>query len=136
MSDLTTARKGVPAEDGPAPEGMRTDNLLALIARIEKSIEAETASIRSNPAFDMAAANTRKGRHLYELGRAFKSIRQQEVSAEHRAAMIRLRESVATNEATIKAHLSAVSEVASLLQDAIERAQADGTYSVREFGQG
>jgi hypothetical protein len=47
---------------------------------------------------------------------------------------LRLREKLAANEAVILAHLSAVAEVATLMQDAIQRADADGTYSVDEFG--
>ena len=46
-----------------------------------------------------------------------------------------LRDKLADNEATIRAHMGAVNEVADLLQDAIQRAQTDGTYSQQEFGQ-
>ncbi len=34
-----------------------------------------------------------------------------------------------------RAEMGAVNEVADLLQDAIQRAQTDGTYSQQEFGQ-
>lgn len=118
----------------PAPADGSAVALIPLLERVTEAIEAETAAIRSEPHFDIKAANARKSRHLHELGRAFKGVKPQQLGEEHRQAMMRLRDSLATNEATIQAHLSAVGEVAALLQSAIERAQADGTYSVREFG--
>jgi len=47
---------------------------------------------------------------------------------------VRLRDKLARNEAVIGAHLSAVAEVAALMQEAIQRAEADGTYSADAFG--
>ncbi|WP_274425794.1 hypothetical protein [Chelativorans sp. YIM 93263] len=136
MSEPMSVAKDSSAIKETAPEGPRTDNLLALLARIESAIQAETDGIRSDPAFDVANANMRKSRHLYELGRAFKGVKPDDLGADHRAAILQLRETLAANESTIEAHLSAVGEVATLLQDAIEQAQADGTYSAQEFGQG
>jgi len=121
------------AEKRAAPDA-RGASLLSLIARIEESIEAETAALRSHARFDIRASNARKSRHLHELSRAFKGVRESDLGAEHRAAMVRLRDKLAVNQSAIQAHLSAVGEVATLLQEAIARAQADGTYSAREFG--
>jgi hypothetical protein len=45
-----------------------------------------------------------------------------------------LRQKLARNEAAILAHLNAVTEVANLLKDAIQHAEADGTYSAGQFG--
>jgi hypothetical protein len=63
-----------------------------------------------------------------------KSIGQAEMLAEHREGLVRLRQKLAKNEAAILAHLSAVNEVANLLKNAIQHAEADGTYSASEFG--
>ena len=49
---------------------------------------------------------------------------------------MRLRDKLATNEAAILAHLNAVNEVATLMQNAIQRSETDGTYSAGEFGVG
>ena len=56
--------------------------------------------------------------------------------AEHRDGLIRLRNKLADNEAAIRAHLSAVNEVATLMQNVIQHAENDGTYSAGEFGYG
>jgi hypothetical protein len=135
MQELTP--KPEPRQDagGTRPASARGASLLSLIARIEENIDAETAALRADPRFDIRASNARKSRHLHELSRAFKSLKEDDLGAEHRVAMSSLRDKLATNEAAIQAHLSAVAEIATLLQDAIQRAQADGTYSTREFGQ-
>jgi hypothetical protein len=109
-------------------------NLGALIGRIGEAVEEETASIRTDIRFDIKASNARKSRYLYELTRALKGAREGSVPAEHRDGLIRLRDKLADNEAAIRAHLSAVNEVATLMQNVIQHAENDGTYSAGEFG--
>lgn len=111
-------------------------NLTAIISRIEETVEAETASIRTDVRFDIKASNARKSRYLYELNKAIGGLNGTAVPAEQRGSIIRLREKLAANERAILAHLNAVGEVAALMQDAIQRAEADGTYSAAEFGRG
>jgi hypothetical protein len=126
-----------PPRSAPAGEPVqRPAALSAIIGRIEEAIEQETAGIRSNPDFDIKASNARKSRHLYELNRAVKGLPQAEVLSEHHEALTRLREKLADNEKALRAHLSAVTEVAGLIRDAIQKAEADGTYSINEFGAG
>lgn len=110
-------------------------NALAIMRRIEDALDAETASLRGDPDFDLRASNARKSRHLYELSRALKNADEAGLAAAHRDSLQRLRDKLSANEATIRAHMGAVSEIADLLQETIERAQADGTYSQREFAQ-
>lgn len=109
-------------------------NLSAIINRIEETVEAETAAIRTDIRFDIKASNVRKGRYLYELNKAIAGLGAAELDVSHRDEVIRLREKLSENEAAILAHLTAVSEVADLMQDAIQAAEADGTYSANEFG--
>ena len=109
-------------------------NLSAIIGRIEETVEAETASIRTDIRFDIKASNARKSRYLYELNKAISGLGNIALNDEHRVGIVRLREKLAANEVAVLAHLNAVSEVATLMQDAIQRAEADGTYSASEFG--
>jgi hypothetical protein len=119
----------------PAPEQTgRPGNLGALIGRIADAVAEETASISSDIRFDIRASNAKKSRYLYELTRALKGAGQGDVPAEHRDGLIRLRERLADNEAVIRAHLNAVNEVATLMQNVIQHAENDGTYSAGEFG--
>lgn len=109
-------------------------NLSAIIGRIEETVDVETASIRTDVRFDIKASNARKSRYLYELNKAVSGLGSAMLLDEHREGIIRLREKLAENEVAILAHLNAVTEVAGLMQDAIQRAEADGTYSANEFG--
>jgi hypothetical protein len=135
MHEYSEFTSGLPApvsSSGPgaaAPAG----NLATIIGRIEEAVEAETAAIRTDPTFDIKASNARKSRYLYELNRVMKSGRPENL-AEHRDGLQRLRQKLARNEAAILAHLNAVTEVANLLKDAIQNAEADGTYSSGGFG--
>ena len=109
-------------------------NLTAIIGRIEETVEAETVSIRTDVRFDIKSSNARKSRYLYELSRAMAGVGSSMLGDEHKSAIIRLREKLAANESAILAHLNAVGEVAAMMQDAIQKAEADGTYSANEFG--
>lgn len=108
-------------------------SLSSIIRRIEDTIDLETAAIRKDTGFDLAASNARKSRYLYELNRAASGLSPQNLSDEHREALLRLRTKLEVNEQTILAHLNAVTEVAGMLQEAIQQAEADGTYSAAEF---
>jgi hypothetical protein len=112
----------------------RPASLDAIIGRIEQAVEEETRSIRTDMGFDLKVSNARKSRYLYELSKAVKGAGAAQLVAEQREAIVRLREKLARNEAAILAHLNAVNEVANLIQGAIQRADADGTYSAGEFG--
>jgi hypothetical protein len=116
------------------PAASRPGNLSAILERIEKAIEEETAGIRTEPRFDIKASNARKSRHLYELSRAMDGVGAAALAAEQKDGIIRLRKKLVENEAVLRAHLAAVGEVAGLIQDAIERSEADGTYTAGEFG--
>lgn len=130
MYDLTTVSQPRPSAAPSAQSG----NIEAIITRISEAIEAETIGIRTDIGFDIAASNARKSRHLYELSRAMKGLAPENLAAEHRQALTDLRARLAENEQAIRAHLDAVGEIASLLQETIRRSDADGTYSESQFG--
>ncbi|MFN3546966.1 MAG: hypothetical protein ACK4U0_05695 [Mesorhizobium sp.] len=112
--------------------GQRGAGLQGIIARIEEAVEIETRAIRTDIGFDLKASNDRKSRYLYELNKAVRDIRPEVLQA-NRDGIVRLRGKLAENEAAIAAHLKAVTEVAGLIQDAIEQSEADGTYDSGAF---
>lgn len=114
------------AGDVPAP---RLSRLASILSRIEETVDEETASIRTDMRFDLKASNARKSRYLYEFNKAVKGADASQLASEQREAITRLREKLALNEAAIRAHLNAVAEVAALIQQAIQNAETDGTYS-------
>ncbi|ANT53398.1 hypothetical protein [Mesorhizobium amorphae] len=132
-SDFSNLPARTVAPDAPIPFA-RPGNLAAIIGRIEEAVDEETAGIRTGTGYDLKASNARKSRYLYELTRAIKGGNEIEFLEQHREGLTRLRQKLARNEAAILAHLNAVNEVAGLLKNAIQRADADGTYSAGEFG--
>jgi hypothetical protein len=133
--DYSPYSANLPARIVPADVvSLRPSSVMAIMARIEEAVDEETAGIHKDLKFDLKASNARKSRCLYELTRALKGVGPSDLGAEHRDGMLRLRSKLERNETVIRAHLEAVGEVASLIQSAIERAEADGTYSSTEFG--
>jgi hypothetical protein len=123
------------AAPAPAAETQaRPTSLTMLIGRIEQAVEEETAGIRTDVRYDIKASSARKSRFLYELNRALKGVGPNDIRDDHRSGMKRLREKLAANEAALLAHLSAVNEVATLMRNAIQGHEADGTYSAAAFG--
>jgi hypothetical protein len=113
--------------------GAAPADLGAILARIEEAVETETAGIRSDMNFDIAASNARKSRHLYDLTRALRGQDDAALVASFRPEIERLRDKLAVNQGVIVAHLEAVTEVATLVKTALQDAEADGTYSQAEF---
>lgn len=125
MSDMEPNGREA-ADDVPTP---RLSRLASILNRIEETVDEETASIRTDMRFDLRASNARKSRYLYEFNKAVKGADATQLASEQREAITRLREKLALNEAAIRAHLNAVAEVAALIQQAIQSAETDGTYS-------
>jgi len=136
MTDQNSTVQNLPAQSSrsSATSSMPLGNLSAILGRIVEAVEEETAAIRAGDGFDIKSSNARKSRYLYELNRATKGIGEMDILAEHRESLERLRDGLAANESVIRAHMGAVSEVAALMQNVIQRAEADGTYTEGEFG--
>ncbi len=107
---------------------------LSIISRIRDCVETETEAIRNASDYNAKESNARKSRLLYELGRATRGTDPDAFSRQYRDEFLALREALAENEAVLRAHVNAVTEVAGILQRAIERDEADGTYSSAGYG--
>ncbi|MEP9372670.1 hypothetical protein [Mesorhizobium sp. KR1-2] len=134
MTDQNAIAENLPAPAAQPAPSARLGNLSAIIGRIAHAVDEETAAIRAGSGFDIRSSSARKSRYLYELTRATKGVEETDLLAEHREGLEQLRGKLTANESVIRAHMSAVSEVATLMQDVIKRAETDGTYSEGEFG--
>jgi hypothetical protein len=124
----------LPARQAAPALSVKLGNLPAILSRISQAVEEETAAIRAGADYDLKSSNARKSRYLYELTRATKGMEDSEALTQYRDNIEQLRQRLASNETVIRAHMSAVGEVANLMQDVLQRAEADGTYSALEFG--
>ena len=134
QSLATAAQAAAPAAASPASFQNQPGSLLTLVRRIQEAVDEETQGLRTDVRFDVAAANARKSRYLYDLSRAARGMGGDALNDDHRRALADLRRSLERNEQAILAHLSAVREVAGIIQGAIRRSETDGTYSASEFG--
>ena len=112
------------------PAVMASDSSLqTIVKRILECVETETSAIRTDSQFDANQSNGRKSRLLYELGRASRNTNVADLDSSCLDDLAALRAALAENENVLKAQISAVSEVASIVQNAIEREETDGTYT-------
>jgi hypothetical protein len=117
----------LPARQAAPALSVKLGNLPAILSRISHAVEEETAAIRAGADYDLKSSNARKSRYLYELTRATKGMEDSEALTQYRDNIEQLRQRLASNETVIRAHMSAVGEVANLMQDVLQRAEADGT---------
>lgn len=108
-------------------------SLQSIVRRIRDCVELETNSIRTVSDFDAKQLNSRKSRLLYELGRASRNTDLADLDKACIDDFRALRVALAENETVLKSHMSAVTEVAGIVQKAIEREEADGTYTTAGF---
>ena len=102
--------------------------LLSALARLEETIDAETAALEARSVVDLQEINRRKSRSLLELTRAARSLpRIADRALSDRVAM--LREKLARNQHRIAVQLGAVQEVAAILDRVMREGESDGTYS-------
>lgn len=114
-----------------------TDMVMSgVLGRLEEVLERENSLIGTDSGFDISASNAQKSRCLYELNLLFQSQGGAPSSQEIRARLSRLRETLEVNTRRVKAHLDAVRGVTDLINDAMQAAEADGTYSAEQFRTG
>ena len=104
-----------------------------VLGRLEAVLERENSLIGTDARFDITASNAQKSRCLYELNLLMKSMEPSDLPRAAGDRLIRLRSVVETNATRVKAHMEAVREVTDLINEAVQAAEADGTYSMDTF---
>ena len=104
-----------------------------VLGRLEMIIDNENQRIGKDPEFDLKVSNAHKSRCLYELAMLTRDVRPDEVPPTFSTQLGRVREKLATNAQRVSAHLEAVREVVSILKNAVQDLEADGTYSQEQF---
>jgi hypothetical protein len=104
-----------------------------VLGRLEAVLERENSLIGTDARFDITASNAQKSRCLYELNLLMKSMEPSDLPRAAGDRLIRLRSVVETNATRVKAHMEAVRDVTDLINEAVQAAEADGTYSMETF---
>mgnify|MGYP001367776412 CR=1 FL=1 len=105
----------------------------SVLGRLETIIDNENDNIGRDPHFDLPTSNAHKSRCLYELAMLTRDVSPEEVPASFSTQLSRLREKLAVNAQRVSAHLEAVRAVVTLLKNAVQDLEADGTYSQEQF---
>jgi len=108
--------------------------LNGVLERLEHILVHENDSIGRDPAFDVAASSAAKSRCLYELTRLSQAVGPEGLSPAAKRRLEAVRPVLKANEAKLRAHVEAVRAVTRLLREAVQAAEADGTYSYEHFG--
>ncbi|SCB18427.1 hypothetical protein [Rhizobium multihospitium] len=105
----------------------------SVLGRLEMIIDNENNRIGADPDFDLKVSNAHKSRCLYELSMLFRDTDPADLAAAHIAQLHDLKKKLVLNARRVEAHLEAVRAVAEILKNAVQNADADGTYSQEQF---
>jgi hypothetical protein len=117
-----------PRPVSPHPDASRA-LVLSVIKRIEGYLDEETAALQKSLDFDFKASNDRKSQGLVDLNQALRRLAKSDLNADLKTRLEAFRKKLAVNLRVIRLHLDAVKEISSILSDAIQNAESDGTYT-------
>jgi hypothetical protein len=104
-----------------------------VLGRLEMIIDNENSRIGRDRDFDLKVSNAHKSRCLYELSMLFRDTDPAELAAAHIEQLHSLKKKLVLNARRVEAHLEAVRSVTEILKNAMQDADADGTYSQEQF---
>jgi hypothetical protein len=105
----------------------------SVLGRLEMIIDNENTRIGKDRDFDLKVSNAHKSRCLYELSMLFRDTDPAELAVAHIEQLHALKKKLVLNARRVEAHLEAVRAVAEILKNAVQDADADGTYSQEQF---
>ncbi|MEM8551450.1 MAG: hypothetical protein AAGF45_03660 [Pseudomonadota bacterium] len=103
-------------------------HLQPTLTRLEDILDTSMASMAAREGADHGAITSAKGRALLALSRLPQSIPQDALSEDVVAALARVREKLAAEQRMLKQRLDASELVVSLIGEAVQLSDWDGTY--------
>lgn len=104
-----------------------------VLDRLERILAAENAGIGTDPEFDVRNSNIQKSRCLYELSQLSRNLAPEQISPASAKQLAGVRALLGINATRLHAHVEAMQAVTRLLKEAMQAAEADGTYSIDQF---
>jgi hypothetical protein len=114
------------ASDGGAAAAA---SLVRAIDRLEEVVDQETTALRRRAQVDLKEFNTRKSHGLLELTRAMRLFEPEALTEALRVRLAALRARLEANRAALAMHLEAAREISTIMAEAMQKAESDGTYS-------
>ena len=109
------------------------DAAIAIIRRIEVSIDAESVVLREQNTEQFAELNKIKAHCLVDLTRLSRVAGGWQSDAEMQRQLSSLKLALDRNKQIVEAHLSAAREVSKILTKLIKSSDYDGTYSMNSI---
>lgn len=117
----------------PQPGSARLGIFLQAIARVEETLQVETAVISEYRNDELPMVNERKTRALFDLDRAIKGLHLDEVNDEAWDRVRNLRDQLEENRQLLLIHLNAAREISALIERVMAESDSDGTYNFASF---
>ena len=105
------------------------DALVALVARLDAAVSAETAALRRHDHAGLPEATRQKRQGLLELARLTRAMSNTVPSQDILGKLAAFRARLASNEAALLVELRAAQDVGAVIVRALREAESDGTYS-------
>jgi len=105
----------------------------AVLQRLEAVVDAENASIGTDPKFNLKQSNALKSRCLYDMTMLFKGISPDRLDQAHLNHLKSVKAKLDVNSLKVGAHMAAVRGIAEMIKDTVTESEADGTYSADQF---
>lgn len=105
------------------------DRLGKILIHLGKIVDEETAALRQGKHELITEINQRKEQAYLECSRALAAVKNVEAHPQLNEHLEQLRSKLKVNQALLKVHMDALSEITMTLSNAIGEAEWDGTYS-------
>src|SRR3954451_4190149 len=97
--------------------------------RLEETIDAETAALLARDLSWMDDFNRRKSQSLLEITRIIRTVKEGSIDEASVRRFEGLRAKLENNQNILSQYMRAVQEISTLVSNAIQTAESDGTYS-------
>jgi hypothetical protein len=105
--------------------------LTKTLDRLEETIDAETAALLARDLSAMDEFNRRKSQSLLEITRMIRTVKIEAAQVERFEG---LRAKLEVNQNILDRYMRAVQEISTIVSEAIQGANSDGTYSANMAG--
>ena len=127
------AGNGAPQGQDAVPrvgeESLAPALLKCAVERLEQVIDQETAALQTRAAVDLNDFNDRKSHGLVELTRAMRHFEAAPPDRSLLSSLASLRAKLEINRIALGMHLEAVREISTVVAQAMQSADSDGTYA-------
>ena len=103
--------------------------LMKSLDRLEETLDQETAALMARDLSNLEEFNRRKSQCLLEISRMVRTLDIHALDQKATKRLQNLQAKIETNQDMLQQHMQAVQEVASIISNAIQKAESDSTYS-------